>query len=361
MLDIDKTKPVLVTGATGYVAGWIVKKLLDEGITVHAAVRNPSDTSKIKHLNDLTLNSSGKLVFFKADLLNKGSYKEAMAGCEIVFHTASPFTLNISDPQKDLVDPAVLGTKNVLETANKTESVKRVVLTSSCAAIYGDTADKELVSRGIFTEDNWNTTSSLSHQPYSYSKTMAEKAAWKISNKQSNWKLVVINPSFVIGPGITPHASSESFNLIRQLGNGRLKAGIPEVGVGAVDVRDLAEAHFRAAYLPNAHGRNIISGHNTSLLDIAKVLLPQFSEYPIPTRTLPKWLIWLVGPFADKTTTRKFVARNVGYSWQANNEKGIRELGMSYRPLKDTVRSMFQQLIDYGQLPKPKVGHPKNA
>jgi len=187
MLNIDKTKPVLVTGATGYVAGWIVKRLLDEGVIVHAAVRDPADYKKIKHLNDLALKTHGKIHFFKADLLDQGSYEEAMNGCEIVFHTASPFTLNISDPQKDLVDPAVLGTQNVLDAANKTTSVKRVVLTSSCAAIYGDTADKESVPNGVFTEEHWNTTSSLDHQPYSFSKTAAEKAAWSIANTQSRW------------------------------------------------------------------------------------------------------------------------------------------------------------------------------
>lgn len=361
MLNIDKSKPVLVTGATGYVAGWIVKRLLDEGVTVHAAVRDPSDSKKIKHLNELALKSPGKIHFFKADLLDQGSYEEAIAGCEVVFHTASPFMLNISDPQKDLVDPAVLGTKNVLDAVNKTTSVKRVVLTSSCAAIYGDTADRENVPNEVFTEEHWNTTSSLTHQPYSFSKTVAEKAAWGIANSQSRWRLVVINPSFVIGPGTIPHAASESFNLVRQLGNGRLKAGLPDIGVGAIDVRDLAEAQLRAAFLPNANGRNIISGHNTSLLGLAQALLPKYSQYPVPRRTLPKWLIWLVGPLADKTTTRKFVARNVGYPWVGNNGKSIRELDMSYRPLEASMQEMFQQLIDNDQIPKPKACCPKKA
>lgn len=352
MIEIDKSRPVLVTGASGYVAGWIVKRLLDEGLTVHAAVRNPADQSKVRHLIELASNSPGQLQLFKADLLENGSYAKAMAGCEVVFHVASPFTLNIKDPQQDLVDPAVAGTTSVLTSASLTRSVKKVILTSSCAAIYGDTADKAFVNNGVFTEQHWNTTSSLRHQPYSFSKTMAEKTAWQMANSQSRWQLIVINPSFVIGPGIISHTTSESFNLIRQLGNDRLKAGLPDVGVGTVDVRDLAEAHFRAAYLPGAHGRNIISAHNTSLLDIAKALLPRYSAYPIPTRTLPKWLVWLVGPLADKTTTRKFVSRNVGYSWHASNEKSIRELNMAYRPLQETVQAMFQQLIDDGHLPK---------
>ena len=91
MATIDKSKPVLVTGATGYVAGWLVKKLLDEGLTVHAAVRNPDNEAKLAHLNAIAAQSSGSIKYFKSDLMQAGSYAEAMAGCELVFHTASHF------------------------------------------------------------------------------------------------------------------------------------------------------------------------------------------------------------------------------------------------------------------------------
>ena len=143
MTQIGKGKPVLVTGATGYVAGWLVKRLLEQGMTVHAAVRDPSNTDKLRYLNALADRAPGPIEYFASDLLEQGSYAEAMQGCEVVFHTASPFTLAVSDPQKDLIEPAQLGTRNVLEQANQTETVQRVVVTSSCAAIYGDNADLE--------------------------------------------------------------------------------------------------------------------------------------------------------------------------------------------------------------------------
>ena len=90
--EFDTKSPVLVTGATGYVAGWIVKKLLEAGITVHAAVRDPSNHDKLGHLEELKNSTNGDLKFFAADLLKEGSYAEGMAGCKVVFHTASPFT-----------------------------------------------------------------------------------------------------------------------------------------------------------------------------------------------------------------------------------------------------------------------------
>ena len=110
----------MVTGATGYVAGWIVKRLLDEGITVHAPVRNPDNGESIRYLNAIADESGGKIKYFKADLLKEGSYDEPMEGCELVFHTASPFINTVKNPQKDLVDPALIGTKNVLSSVNRT-------------------------------------------------------------------------------------------------------------------------------------------------------------------------------------------------------------------------------------------------
>ena len=355
MTPIDKSKPVLVTGANGYVASWLVKRLLDEGITVHAAVRSPENDKKVGHLKEAAIDSSGALKLFKADLLTPGSYKEAMEGCELVFHTASPFMVSVKDPQKELINPAKLGTRNVLESANDTSSVKRVVVTSSCAAIYTDAIDCQKAPNGILTEEVWNSTASLKHQPYSYSKTLAEKEAWEINKNQSRWDLVTINPSLVLGPPLNPHnTSSESFNILKQLGDGTLKGGVPDIGMGMVDVRDVAEAHYRAGFTPEAEGRYITSGHNSSFLGYAKSLLPKYgSQYPIPKKALPKGIVWLLGPILDKSVTRKFVSNNVNIPWKADNSKIKSDLGIKFRPMRETMEDAFQVLIDEGIL-KPK-------
>lgn len=351
MQNINKDKPVMVTGATGYVAGVLIKTLLEEGFAVHAAVRDPENQKKLTYLNKAADNTSGKIKYFRSDLLKQGSYAEAMAGCQVVFHTASPFTINVKDPQKDLIDPAKLGTRNVLEDVNKTPSVKRVVLTSSCAAIYGDNADLEKTPNNEFTEDVWNTSSSLEHNPYSYSKMLAEKEAWKINKKQDKWDLVSINPTLVVGPGINPFATSESFNIIKQLGDGTLKSGVPDLGFGVVDVREVAQAHFNAAFTPGAKGRYICHGHDSSFPDMANALLDKYgNDYPIPRKTLPKWLVWLIAPMIDKAMTRKYIAKNVNYPWRGDNRKSIKELGITYRPLKESMEDFFQQMIESGQV-----------
>jgi len=352
-MDIDTSKPVMVTGATGYVAGWIIKRLLDEGLTVHATLRDSGNEKKRAHLDLAAKDAPGTIHYFDADLLDDGAFADAMAGCSIVFHTASPFVVDVKDPQRDLVDPALLGTRNVLNQVNKTPSVERVVLTSSVAAIYGDNADVENTANGKFTEEEWNTTSSLDHQAYSYSKKLAEEEAWKINKQQDRWRLVCINPALVIGPGLNPRGTSESFRLIKQLGNGTMAAGAPRWAFGLVDVRDVAEAHLRAGFLADAKGRHIASAQTVSFLELGQMLRQHFGDkWPFPTRELPKWLLWLIGPMVSKQLSRQMISDNMGYPWRADNSKSKRELGIEYHPVSDAAAEMFQQLIDTGVLKK---------
>lgn len=351
MKTIDTSKPVMITGATGYVAGHIVKKLLEEGLTVHAPVRDPQNKEKLKYLDAIADKTPGAIQYFKADLLENGSYDEAMQGCELVFHTASPFINSVKNPQKQLVEPALEGTRNVLGSANRTESVKRVVLTSSCAAIVGDTMDLLDLPNGTATEETWNTTSTVKHIPYSYSKTVAEREAWKICEAQDRWDLVTINPTFILGPGINPVATSESFNFMKQLGDGTMKGGAPGMEIGVVDVQDVALAHYKAGFTPEAKGRHIVSVKSLTFLQMATILRNHFGDaYPFPKKELPKFLVWLVGPFVG--IGRKMVSRTFGYPWKVDNSKSKRELGMSYNSPEAFIVDHFQQLVDHGVFAK---------
>ena len=349
--NYDISAPVLVTGATGYVAGWLVKALLDQGFTVHGTVRNPEDTAKVAHLHALAEAAPGTLKLFKADLLEAKAFDAAIAGCQVVFHTASPFTSKVTDPQRDLVDPALKGTRNVLDSVNRCASVTRVVVTSSCAAIYGDNIDLANLPNQTLTETHWNESSSLHYQAYSYSKTVAERAAWEMQKAQDRWQLVTINPSLVVGPGLAPSQTSESFNLIRQLSDGTMKSGVPDLEIGAVDVRDVAEAHLRAAFLPEASGRHITSARTTSFLEMAQMLAAKYGpDKRLPTRRLPKALLWLIGPMVNKVLSRRMILRNMGHPWRADHSKSVTALGLHYRPLDLAVQEMLQQMRDSGQI-----------
>jgi nucleoside-diphosphate-sugar epimerase len=346
---IDKERPVLVTGASGYIASWIVRFLLEEGHVVHATVRDTTQTEKVAHLTEIDSRESGQLRLFEADLLKPGSFAEAMKGCALVIHTASPFQLNTKDPQRSLIDPALKGTRNVLETAKQTPGVQRVVLTSSVAAIYGDAIELESVPGQVFTEEQWNESSSLRHQPYSYSKTVAEREAWKIAGTQSEWDLVTINPGFVMGPSLSQRTDGTSTQFMQSMANGQFKAGAPDLHFGVVDVREVARAHLLAGFLSEAEGRHILSASEHSILEMSHMLRESYGDkYPFPKKLLPNIFLYLFGPFQGFSW--KYLRRNLGYPLRFNNRKSRAKLGLKYRPVAETLREHIQQLEKDGLL-----------
>ena len=241
------------------------------------------------------------------------------------------------------------GTRNVLEAAKRSGSVKRVVLTSSVVAIYGDNADITLAPGGVFTEKNWNTTSSADHQPYAYSKTIGEQESWTISKEQNQWDLVVINPGWILGPSLTKRTDSASIKTMIEFGNGTYKKGVPRLWNGVVDVRHVAEAHLRAGFTPEASGRHVVVNQEITLIDIARILREKFgNDYPFPRREAPKFLFWLIAPMYGRT--RNAVKRNVGFRIRFDTSRARKALGISYLPLEQTVKEHFQQIVDDGLL-----------
>lgn len=352
MTNPQPTAPVLVTGATGYIASWVIKNLLEQGHTVHATVRDLNKKLSFAHLNKIAAGTTGTLKLFQANLLEPHSFDEAMQGCEIVLHMASPFVVsNFKDAVKDIIEPAVLGTENVLNSVNKTESVKRVIVTSSIAATYGDAIDIQHTAKNEFDESHWNTTSSETHQPYPYSKVIAERKAWEMQKAQQCWDLVCINPALVLGPSLTANTQSGSVEVLQQFANGMTLLGVPPMWNGIVDVRDVAEAHVQAAFNPDAEGRYIISGGTLSLLEMGKILRQNFGpKFPFPRNKLPKAAFKLLGPLAG--FSKSFVELNMGYPIYFNAHKSQQELGMQYRNIETSLIEHFQQLLDDGVVKK---------
>ena len=331
------SQTILTTGGTGYVGSWVVKGLLEKGHTVRVATRDKSRADKYQFLVDLAAELPGTLEIWEADLLAPGGYDEAAKGADAIVHMASPFFLNPKNPQTELVDPALKGTENVLEAANRSGSVKKVVLTSSVVAVYGDNVDMTNQGLSAFTEEHFNTTSSLDHQPYNFSKVLAEKKAWEMA-EQADWDLVVMNPSFVMGPPLSKNSKSESLNFMNNLLTGKMKTGVPELNFGFVDVRDVAYAHIYG--LENeAEGRHILCERTTSMMDFANIIREQTDvKKGLPSSKTPKWLAGLIGPLFG--LTRKYVKNNVGYPVKLDNRKSIEKLQLNYTPLEQTVKDM---------------------
>ena len=341
-------KQVLVTGGSGYIASWVVKYLLEDGYTVHATVRSLSSADKISHLKAMQAQYKGKLKLFEADLLDEGSFQDSMEGCDTVIHTASPFFIKgLKDAQKQLIDPALQGTRNVLNSVNATNSVQRVVLTSSVAAIMGDNVDALEKANNTMDESDWNSSSSLSHQPYSYSKTVAEREAWKIAEAQDRWDLVVINPAFVMGPSLSNRMDGTSVQFVRDLVGGPLKSGVPDLTFGIVDVRDVARAHVLAAANKKASGRHILCADTKTFVELAQMLKERFGRtLPLPRGQLPTFMVYIIGPLFGLSWG--FLKKNLGVRYKLDNTRSKTDLGVAYTPISDTLCDHVEQMKEAG-------------
>ncbi len=332
---------ILVTGGAGYIGSWVVKYLVDEGHTVRVSVRDKSKTEKYDNLLEIGRESKGNIELWEADLTIDGSFDEAAKGCDAIIHMASPFILETKNAQENIIKPALNGTRNVLSSATKSGTVKKIVLTSSIAAVHGDNADMVEQNIKAFNESHWNTTSNETHQPYSYSKTIAEKEAWKIHDAQNQWNLVVINPGFVMGPPITKKSNSGSITFLNDVLSGKFKTGAPDLKFGFVDVRDIAKAHVLALKNNTAEGRHIVVNKVMNVIEFSNIIETNFpKKYKLPKMQAPKFLVWLLAPAFG--ITRKFVSKNVGYPIEFDNSKSIKELGLSYTPIETSIKEMVE-------------------
>ncbi|EOY32713.1 Cinnamyl alcohol dehydrogenase, 82967-79323, putative isoform 4 [Theobroma cacao] len=278
-MSIGVGKTVCVTGASGYIASCLVKLLLLRGYTVKASVRDPNDPRKTQHLLALE-GAEGRLKLFKATLLEEDSYDAVVEGCEGVFHTASPFYHDVTDPQAELLDPAVKGTLNVLNSCAKTSSVKRVVLTSSMAAVAYNGKPRTpdvVVDETWFTDPDYCKGLKLW---YVVSKTMAEDAAWKFA-KEKGIDMVAINPAMVIGPLLQPTLNTSAAAVLSLIKGAET---FPNATFGWVNVKDVANAHIQAFEIPSASGRYCLVERVAHYSEIVKVLQELYPSFQLPEK-----------------------------------------------------------------------------
>ncbi len=320
---------VLVTGASGFIASWVVEQLLAAGYRVRGTLRSINSGA---HLRKLA--GADRLDLVAADLLTAGAFDEAARGCEAVIHTASPYILDPKDVRRDLIEPAVAGTRNVLEAAARA-GARRVVLTSSMAAIT-DEPD----SNHVLTEADWNTKSSEDRNSYYFSKTLAEREAWHFVEQRGHpFPLVAINPFLVIGPSMT-RTLNTSNKVLADMLNGAYP-GILDIAWGFVDVRDVARAHLLAMERMDASGRYLCAAETLSMRQVAALLRAKgFGGHKLPKFPLDSavgnWIVRLGAGFQPKGVA-SYVRTHVGRTPVFDNSKIRRELGLAFRPVEESI------------------------
>lgn len=319
------SKSALVTGASGFLGGWITKLLLEEGWIVKGTVRDLKNKSKIDFLSRLS--NSQNLSLVEANLMSEGSFDSAVQNVDVVFHSASPFFVSAKNPQAELIDPAVNGTRNVLNAVAKIQGKKpRIVLTSSVAAVISPPVTD---ANRVYTEEDWNETSTIDTTPYPLSKTLAEKEAWKLS-KENGLDLVVINPPLITGEVLTDNkadALNTSSDFMKKAFIGENGKVIPSFAFSIVDVKDVARAHVIAATSPVAVGNRYIccSGFDAALngVQICDILRRFYPEN-------------------DKIPTE--MPEKVGIPSKFDTSKIKRDFGMSFTPVDQSLKGTIDSL-----------------
>jgi nucleoside-diphosphate-sugar epimerase len=331
---------VLVTGGSGFIGSHAIVQLLAAGHQVRTTVRNLKREADIRAMLRNGGEPGSRLSFVAADLTSDAGWAEAVAGCEYVLHVASPLPPAVPKHEDDLIVPARDGALRVLR-ASREAGVKRVVLTSSFAAIgYGYKPQS-----APFDETNWTHLDGDDVAPYTKSKTLAERAAWNfIAKEGGGLELSVVNPVGVFGPVLGPDYST-SILIVQRLMDGALP-GSPKLSFGVVDVRDVVDLHIRAMTLPAAKGERFlaVAGDFLWMREIAQILKERMGSDArrVPTRELPNWMVRLA---SLRDPAIKLILPELGKRKNATNEKARRMLGWTPRSNEEAITATGESLV----------------
>ena len=334
---------VLVTGGSGFIGSHCILQLLQAGYEVRTTVRNLNREEDVREMLQAGgMEAGNRLTFVTADLEKDAGWNVAVAGCEYVHHVASPFPASPPKHEDDLIIPAREGALRVLR-ASRDAGVKRVVLTSSYAAIgYG----REPLGRP-FDERDWSDPEA-EIGAYAKSKTLAERAAWEfIEREGGGMELAVVNPVGVFGPVLAKDYST-SILIVRRMLDGALP-GLPKIWFGAVDVRDVADLHMRAMKLPSAAGERFlaVAGEFLAFREIAAILKQNLgaAASKVPTREIPNWVVRLAA-LGDQAV--KLILPELGKKKTGSNEKARTVLGWTPRSREAAIVATAESLLKLG-------------
>jgi dihydroflavonol-4-reductase len=331
---------VLVTGGSGFLAGWCMVELLEQGYEVRTTVRDLGREAEVREAVSNGGQPGEKIAVLAADLTSDKGWDEAVAGCAYVLHVASPFPpVQPKDPD-ELIVPAREGTRRVLSAA-LAAGVKRTVVTSSVAAIAGGAK-----TPGPLTEEDWTDLEFDGLSPYVRSKTIAEQAAWELAREQgAEQRLATVNPGAILGPLLSRDASY-SLEAIERLLKGI--PGTPKVGFSFVDARDVAALQVKAMLAPEAGGERFIAvAEFLWMAEVAATLRRELGDNAakVPTRSVPNLLVRAMALFDPGIRS---ITNQLGKKLTYSSAKAETTLGWTTRPVERTIAETGRSMVDLG-------------
>jgi dihydroflavonol-4-reductase len=331
---------VLVTGGSGFLAGWCMVELLGQGYEVRTTVRDLGREAEVREAVSAGGQAGEKIAVLVADLTGDDGWEEAVAGCDYVLHVASPFPPAQPKDPDELIVPAREGTRRVLRAA-LAASVKRTVVTSSVAAIGGGAK-----TPGPLSEENWTDLDFDDLSPYVRSKTIAERAAWELVRDQgAEERLATVNPGAILGPLLSRDASY-SLEVIERLLKGI--PGTPKVGFSFVDARDVAALQVKAMQAPEAGGQRFIAvAEFLWMAEVAATLRRELGENAakVPARGVPNLAVRAMALFDPGIRS---ITNQLGKKLTYSSAKAETTLGWTPRPLEQTIAETGRSMVELG-------------
>jgi dihydroflavonol-4-reductase len=331
---------VLITGISGFIAKHVAARFLQAGYHVRGTIRRSDREVEVRKavLPAAGPDAADRLTFAVADLERDAGWAEALAGVDVLVHTASPFPIAQPKDESDLIRPAVQGTERVLRAA-KAAGVTRVVLTSSVVAVLNES------KTGVQDESDWCDVALPTTTAYGKSKTLAERRAWEIARTEG-LALTTINPGFVLGPPLDEHYGS-SLGIVERFLKGKDPMQ-PPFGLPVVDVRDVAEMHLRAVQRPDTSGLRIIaSAGSMTFVEMAQVLKAAYPDRRIATRAAPKFALRLLALFDPSIRS---ILPKLGITERVSNARAVVVLGMVFAKPDQALRDAAAWLVAKGKV-----------
>ena len=332
-----------VTGASGFIGSHVVANLLARGSKVRATVRDAGDPIRVDHLKGLEIAEGGRLEIVEMDLFDESSVHAAIAGCTDLIHTAAAVRISAKDPQRQIVDPSVVGTQNVISAIDAAGTVERFVHTSSTAAIR----PMKWKDGQTLTTETWADDATLEDNPYGLAKVLAERIVreWHSDGGDGKPRMVTIHPSVVFGPSMSKIHLRGSLSFLDALVKRKVPLLIP-IQINIVDVRDVAEAHVRGLTMGENAGRYLTVSGDMQFSEISRVLREGYPSLKTPRFTVPYLVALLAGPLFDKRITRSWARQHLRRKLYWDATPAERELGMTWKGARESILDSVPGMLE---------------